>query len=301
MGTYDVIILGGGPAGMSAAVWCADLGMKALLIERNARLGGQLLWTHNQITNYLGAEAKNGTELAANFAAQVERSGIEVVTGREVSSVDLAARSLFAGDEVMSAEALVIATGVRRRKLNIPGEEEFVGRGILTSGARDREMVRNKTVVIVGGGDAALENALILSDLAAKVVVVHRRDEFAARPEFVEAARQRANVDFIFQSTLTAISGGDAVEAVMIEDARGGCTTLASDAVLVRVGIEPSTRLFAGQIDLDERGYVVVDKELRTSEAGVWAIGDVTGPRAMTIANAGGAGSVAAKSIIATR
>lgn len=298
---HDVIIIGGGPAGISAAVWCADLGMKPLLIERGDTLGGQLLWTHNPITNYLGAEAKNGAELAARFALQVERSGIHIITGGEVSSVDLRTRSVAIEDNTITANAIVIATGVRRRKLNIPGEEEFLGRGILVSGARDRENVRDKVVVIVGGGDAALENALILSEVAKRVTVIHRRSPFAARHEFVDVASKRENVEFVFDSRLVGISGSDRVESVSVENDSRGRTSLACDAVLVRVGVEPTSELFVGQTDLDGSGYIIVDKQLRTSVSSVWAIGDVTGPRAMTIANAVGAGSVAAKSIEACR
>src|SRR6476469_9725100 len=118
---------------MSAAVWCADLGLRPVLIERSERLGGQLLWTHNPITNYLGVAVRKGAEMASKFADQVGRSEIEIITGREVDSVDLSQRSVVIGDEAMTGDAVVIATGVHRRKLGIPGEDEFIGRGVLVS------------------------------------------------------------------------------------------------------------------------------------------------------------------------
>ncbi|MFL6373467.1 MAG: NAD(P)/FAD-dependent oxidoreductase [Pyrinomonadaceae bacterium] len=293
----DVVIIGGGPAGMSAAVWCADLGLKPLLVERETDLGGQLFWTHNPITNYLGSEAANGTELALEFAEHVRRSGIEMMTAAEVRSVDLSAKSVDVGGESFAGKAIVIATGVRRRKLGIPGEEELYGLGILLSGARDRAAVAGKTVVIVGGGDAAMENALILSEVAREVFVVHRRDRLSAREVFVEAARARSNVEFILDSTLEDIRGGDSVGGVTLRTRNGETFTLACEAVLIRIGVDPNTDLFADQVETDERGYIVVDKELRTSVDAVWAIGDIATPRAMTVANAVGAGSVAAKSI----
>lgn len=293
----DVIVIGGGPAGMSAAVWCVDLGLKPVLIERDPELGGQMLWTHNPITNYLGAEAANGAELAGKFAHQVRNARIEMVTGSGATSVDLSARTVVVGETRWTADAIVLATGVRRRKLGITGEQEFRGRGLLVSGSRDRDLVKGKIVVIVGGGDAALENALILSEFARKVVVVHRREKFAARDEFVSRASDRPNVEFLFNSNMTRIYGGEAIEGVELEKVTGETSTIACEAVLIRIGVEPATEMFANQVELDERGYVVVDKELRTSAADVWAIGDVAAPNAMTIANAVGAGSVAAKNI----
>ncbi len=292
-----MIIIGGGPAGMSAAVWCTDLGLKAVLFERSSTLGGQLLWTHGPITNYLGAEVGSGAELASKFAEQVGRSRIEVIAGRGLATVDLNSKSIVVDDTTWTADAIVVATGVRRRKLSIPGEAEFEGRGILGSGARDRDLVVRKTVVIVGGGDAALENALILGEVARKVSVVHRRGEFSARREFVEKARARPNVDFVLDAQITEIQGSGSVESVTVARASGDRSMIACDALLIRVGVEPNTDLFAEQIGLDERGYFVVDGEFRTTAGGVWAIGDVAAPSSMTIANAVGAGSAAAKSI----
>src|SRR5690348_3321341 len=181
---------------MSAAVWCAELGRKPLLIEGNSKLGGQLFWTHNPVTNYLGSDAKNGTVLANIFVAHVERSDVEIELGRTITSVDLKNRTVSFDGGLSTARAIVIATGVRRRKLGIPGEVEFVGRGVLTSGAGERETVRDKTVAIVGGGDAALENALILSEFARRVYVVHRREKLSARAEFLDRVRHRSNVEF---------------------------------------------------------------------------------------------------------
>jgi thioredoxin reductase (NADPH) len=293
----DVIIIGGGPAGMSAALWCADLGLKPLLIEQNATPGGQLLWTHNAIKNYLGAEAANGAELALKFSAQVEHASIELVSGGEVTSADLGSKAVICDGQEWLADAVVIATGVRRKKLGVPGEAEFDGRGILVSGARDRENVRGKRVVIIGGGDAALENALTLSETATKVYVVHRRRSFGARDEFISRALRLSNVEFVLESVINGIGGDETVRYVTVENSSGITSIIKCDAVLIRIGVEPNTGLFAGQIELNENGYVVVDEEFRTTAAGVWAIGDVIMRPSMTLARAVGNGAEAAKSI----
>jgi thioredoxin reductase (NADPH) len=296
--SLDVIIIGGGPAGMSAALWCADLGLRPLLIEQNAALGGQLLWTHNAIKNYLGAEAANGAELAGKFEAQVERADIELVSGGEVTSADLGSKAVICNGRELIADAIVIATGVRRKKLGVPGEAEFEGRGILASGARDRESVTGKRVVIIGGGDAALENALMLSETATRVYVIHRRRSFSARDEFVSRALERSNVEFVLESVATSIGGDDRVRHVTVEDSSGIASMIKCDAVLIRIGVKPNTGLFSSQIEMNESGYVVVDEEFRTTAAGVWAIGDVIARPSMTIARAVGNGAEAARSIL---
>jgi thioredoxin reductase (NADPH) len=268
-------------------------------LERNSQLGGQLLWTHNPIKNYLGVEAGNGRELAKRFADQVRGAEIELLDNLPVTSVDLRTRSVkTTGGEVYSADAIVIATGVRRRKLGVPGEDEFAGRGILVSGVRDGDLIKGKSVVIVGGGDAALENALMLGRHAERVTIVHRRGEFTARTEFVEAAAAKENVEFMLESEIAGIDGRETVENVAVRKRMGEESVIDCDAVLIRIGIDPNTELFATQLELDERGYIVVDGELRTSIRGVWAIGDATGPTRMTIAGAGGHGAISASSIL---
>jgi thioredoxin reductase (NADPH) len=299
---HDVIIIGAGAAGLSAALWCDELGLDTLVVERAAEVGGQLLRVYNPIENYLGARAANGRELRDLFAAQVEEKEFDLWTEAEVESVDLKAKRvrLRSGEELQSI-ALVIATGVRRRRLNVPGEAEFAGRGVLESGRLERESVKGEDVLVVGGGDAAAENALLLAEVCATVTLVHRGKSLSARAEFAERVKGDHRITLFTETTLRAILGGNRVESV--EMLRAGALKpmrMAVRGVVIRVGVEPNTELFTGQIHTDERGYVVIDGEQETSAEMVFAVGDVSNPLAPTVSGAAGAGATAAK-VIASR
>jgi thioredoxin reductase (NADPH) len=299
---HDVIIIGAGPAGLSAALWCDELGLDTLVIEQAAEVGGQLLRVHNPVENYLGARAANGRELRDLFAAQVEEREFDLWTEAEIESVDLKAKRLRlrSGEELQSI-ALVAATGVRRRRLGVEGEEEFAGRGMLESGRLERDSVAGEDVLVVGGGDAAAENALLLAETCATVTLVHRGKTLSARAEFAERVRDDHRITVFNEATLRRILGTERVESVEIS--RAGALKpmrMAVRGVLIRVGVEPNTELFAGQLHTDERGYVVVTGEQETSAEMVFAVGDVSNPLAPTVSGAAGAGATAAK-VIASR
>jgi thioredoxin reductase (NADPH) len=294
---FDVIIIGGGPAGMSAAITCAELGIDAILLERKAELGGQLLWTYNAIENYPPFAAKNGRELRDHFLQRVENVGAKYLTNAVVERVDLKQKIVILenGDHY-SAKSIILATGVRRRLLNVPGEKEFRGRGVLESGIKDKERVWGKTVIIVGGGDAAVENACILSEVTEKVIVIHRRDHFTAQKRFVESASVRQNVEFVFNSCVTAIVGEARATAVEIQNSISDShSTIAADAVLIRIGVVPNTELFEGQIDLNETGYVLNTNDTRTNFSAIHAAGDIANPYNLTVPIAVSTGTESAK------
>ena len=295
----DVIIIGGGPGGLSAALWCADLGLKAVLIEKESEFGGQLLWTFNAIQNYLGIEAANGRELRDRFLKHVEKTKVHRLTGTPVVAADLTQKTVILADgKRYSAKTIIIATGVRRRKLGVPGEEEFRNRGILDSGVKSREEVSEKTVVIIGGGDAAVENALILSETASKVIVVHRRSEFTARKEFVNRLRRSPNIEVRFDTRVSAILGDETVEAVSLDDIKTGKQTkCCADNVLIRIGVVPNTEIFRGQISLDGSGYISVNANFATNLDGIYAAGDASNPLAPTISGAVGQAATAVKEV----
>ncbi len=298
---HDVIIIGAGPAGLSAARWCDELGLDTLVLDRAEEVGGQLLSLHNKIENYLGAPATNGRELRDRFVEQTKNSDFDLWTNVEIESVDLKTKRIVlkSGEELQSI-AIIIATGLRRRRLGIPGEAEFRGRGLIESGTRDRELLAGKDVCVIGGGDAAAENALLLAEVCPTVTLVHRGRKLRARREFTEQLHTNHCITVFPESFVRRIIGNDRVEAVEIE--RAGAIKpfeMAVQGVLIRIGWEPNTDLVRGQIELDERGFAIVGSQHETAIANVFAIGDVANPLAPTIAGAVGAGATAAKVIAA--
>jgi thioredoxin reductase (NADPH) len=298
---YDAIIIGAGAAGLSAALWCEELGLDALVLEAGAEVGGQLLNVYNPINNYLGLRAENGRELRDIFAAQIEDCEFDLWTETEIESVDLRARrvQLRSGEE-LQAISIMIATGVRRRRLGIPGEAELAGRGVVQSATRDRELLAGRDVCVVGGGDAAAENALLLAEVCPTVTLVHRGKKLSARAEFVERLRSEHCITVFTESEAQRIIGAEHVEA--IEILRRGAIKpfqMAVGGVLIRIGVEPNAELFQGQLQQDERGYINVSSEQETSIENVFAIGDISNPRSPTISSATGAGATAAKVLAA--
>jgi len=298
---HDVLIIGAGPAGLSAARWCDDLGLDTLVLEQKEEVGGQLLSVHNPIDNYPGASVANGRELRDRFVEQTKDCDFDLWTQVEIADVDLRARRvvLRSGEEIQSI-AIIIATGLRRRKLGIPGEDEFVGRGMIESSA-DRQAFAGKDVCVIGGGDAAAENALLLAEVCPTVTLVHRGKKLRSRREFTEQLHTNHCITVFPESVVRRIIGDEQVEAVEIE--RAGAIKpfqMAVQGVIVRIGFEPNTESFRDQIDLGERGYVRVDARQETTVTNVFAIGDVASPLAPTISGAVGAGATAAK-VIASR
>ena len=297
----DVIIIGGGPAGLSAALWCRDLGLDAILFERSDDLGGQLLWIHGRIENYLGLTVANGRELRDQFVEHLSAREIVPIKTSPVTSIDVVRKTVtLENGEKYAAGAVVIATGVRRRSLSVPGEQEFLGKGILSSGAASKKDVGGQKIVIVGGGDAAIENSVILSEFAEKVTVVHRRSEFRARPALLDAAEKIANIEFILDTEVAAVLGDDKVTSVEITSVRDrGGRTIPADSVLIRIGVQPNTEILNGQLELDADGYVRVGSSGASSVPAIFAVGDVANPVSPTISTAVGGGATAAKSVSA--
>ena len=298
---HDVIIIGAGPAGISAALWCDELGLDTLVLEQAQQIGGQLHIIHNPITNHLGVKTNNGAEFIERFAADVADADFDLWTGVAIDQIDLTAKriSLRSGEELKGI-AIIIAMGVRRRSLGIPGEREFVGKGIMESGKRDRDLFVGKDVVVVGGGDAAAENALLLSGGCATVTLVHRGKRLRARREMVEQLQTNHRVTVFTESVVTRIMGNEEVEAVEVQRKDGlKPFQIAVKGVLIRIGVEPNTELFGDQLQLDEQRYIATDSRYETNVPMVFAVGDVSNPLAPTISSAVGAGATAAKVIAA--
>jgi thioredoxin reductase (NADPH) len=297
----DVLIIGGGPAGMSAFKWCVELGMSSILIEGNRELGGQLLSIYNPITNYIGRSAANGSELLGHFLKQIDGLTDGAIFNARVEKFEQSKISAtLSNGNVVSGRAAILATGVRRRRLGVPGETEFEGRGVLVSGARDKESVVGKRLAIIGGGDAALENALILSEYAKRIYVIHRRSEFTARPEFVNAAIASPVIEFLINSKVVELKGTDLLSSLVVSNVSQE-STIEIDAVLIRIGVQPNTEIFSGGIDLDPQGYIRVDHLCATNVRNVFAAGDVANPVSPTISSAVGNAATISKVIFSMR
>jgi len=298
---HDVLIIGAGPAGLSAARWCDELGLDTLVLEQSETVGGQLLSIHHPIENYLGARATNGRELCDLFVEQTKESEFDLWTQVEITGVDLKAKRvvLRSGEELKSI-AIIIATGLRRRKLGIPGEDEFVGRGMIESSG-DRQAFAGKDVCVVGGGDAAAENAILLAEVCPTVTLVHRGKKLRARREFTEQLHTNHCITVFPESVVHRIIGREFVEAVEIE--RAGAIKpfqMAVQGVIVRIGFEPNSDLVRDQLRTDEHGYVLINGYQETTIDNCFAIGDVASPLSPTISGAVGGGATAAK-VIASR
>ncbi len=299
---HDVIIIGAGPAGLSAALWCDELGLDTVVLEKNERSGGQLHSIYGAIENYPGATAANGQEFFEKFSQRVDDAEFDLWTNVEIESGDLRAKRvrLRSGEE-LQAIGLIIATGVRRRRLGIPGETEFIGHGLIESATKDRQEFAGKDVCVVGGGDAAVENALLLAAVCSTVTLVNRSRTLRARPEFAQQLPGNHCITVFPESHVLKILGAGEVEAVEIQRKEAlKPFQMAVQGVLIRIGVEPNTELFSEQLQLDDDGYIAVNSQQETSVANVFAVGDVCNPLAPTISGAAGAGATAAK-VIASR
>ena len=296
--TRDVIIIGGGPAGYTAALYTARANLRPLVIE-GFNWGGQLMIT-SDVENYPGyAEGILGPAMMADFRRQAERFGAEFVTD-DVTRVDLSERPfrIYVGDEEHRADAVIVATGASARQLGIESERLLQGRGVSYCATCDGAFFRDKVVVVVGGGDSAMEEATFLSRFASKVVIVHRRTEFRASPIMVDRAQANEKIEFVLNAVVDEVLGEaeGRVTGVRIQDTTTGETrVLEADGVFVAIGHDPTTALFLDWLDHDEQGYLVTEPgSTRTNIPGVFAAGDVQDHTYRQAVTAAGSGTMAA-------
>ena len=276
MKNYDIAIIGGGPAGYTAAIYAGRAGYSSVVIEKNGP-GGQMAVT-SSIENYPGFDAVDGFELAYKMKAQAEVFGAVTVMGEVVEvSLEGDEKKLVtsSGDEI-SARAVIVATGASPRPLGVLGEEEYKGRGVSYCATCDGMFFRKKVVAVVGGGDTAFEDALYLSNICEKVYVIHRRDAFRAAQRNVDKAKARDNIEFVLNAVPVEVAGdGSRVCGIKIRDtASGEEKTLDCAGVFVAVGRVPDTAVFEGKLELNS-GYVVAGEDCKTSTPGVFVAGDV--------------------------
>ena len=276
MHTYDLIVVGGGPGGYTAALYGARAGLDTLVLEQLSA-GGQMALTE-MIDNYPGfAEGIDGFTLAEQMQRQAERFGAQTAYAR-VERMDLAAapKVLETSEGIFRARTVALATGANPRELGLAGEATLVGRGVAYCAACDGMRYRGKTVVVVGGGNSAAADALLLSRIAEKVILVHRRDTLRATQVYHAPLLQAENVEFRWNSTVIELLHGDKLTGVKLRDGNTGAeSVLPCDGVFISVGRKPATELVRGQLELDPGGYVVADETTRTNLPGVYAVGDV--------------------------
>lgn len=292
---YDMVILGGGPAGFTAALYAARAGLSAVVLEQLSA-GGQMALSH-KIDNYPGFEdGIDGFALAENMQAQALRFGVEMELAG-VQSADLSSnpKMIQTSEGVFSGKTVVIATGAVPRTLGLPEEQVLTGRGVHYCAACDGMFYRVKTVVVVGGGNSAAMDALLLSRVAKKVILVHRRDTLRAEKVYHAPLLNAENVEFRWNSEVIRLLRGDRLRGVCVRNRNTACEEeILCDGVFISVGRRPATKLFEGQLPLDETGYVIADESTRTPIPGVYAVGDVRTKPVRQIVTAVADGAVAA-------
>lgn len=291
---YDVIVIGGGPGGYTAALYAARSGFDTLVLEKLAA-GGQMTQTM-QIDNYPGfEEGIAGFTLGMKMQSGAERFGVEV-RNEEVVSVELDSEEKVIRTDggTFYGKTVIIATGADHRHLGVDREEELIGKGISYCAACDGMFYRGKDVVIVGGGNSAAADAMVLSRIARKVIVVHRRDTLRATKIYHDPLMKAANVEFRWNSVVTELLGEERFKGVKIKDVNtGNETVIEADGLFISVGRKPVTELFEGKLELDRSGYIVSDESTRTSIPGVFAVGDVRTKPVRQIVTATADGAVA--------
>lgn len=293
--TYDLVIIGGGPAGLTAAIYAGRARVPTRVLV-GVLPGGQPANTA-EVDNYPGFPGGvGGGELAQRFQSQAERFGAEVAA-ETVAEVDFSERPFTVRSERQDyqAQAVIVATGAVPRRLGVPGEAKFYGRGVSSCATCDGFFYQDKQVVVIGGGDAAIDESLFLTKFAERVTIIHRRDELRATEIFQEQAFANPTITFVWDSVVEEILGDQTVTGVRVRNLKSGETSMIkTDGVFVYIGMEPKSDLFVGQLELDDYGYVVSDRRQHTNIPGVFAAGDIQDPKYRQVVTAAGTGAIAA-------
>ncbi|GAB7388818.1 thioredoxin-disulfide reductase [Bacillaceae bacterium] len=299
MEKYDVVIIGSGPAGIAASIWCKRLGLASLLLEKRERIGGQLHAVKNAIVDYPGLFGMDGKGLLSYFERHVRELDCPYRTNVDVTELAMQGQRVITKQGVFACEYVILATGAREKRLGVPGEKEMVARGEVYSASRDAKRFAGKRVVIVGGGDRAFEGALSAVAYADSVDIIHRSDRFRARRQFLEPVLRHPKVNVHTFSHLQEIVGQERVERVVVWNEKAGeSRTLPADVVMIRIGIEPNSELVRGLVRLRGGGYPETDRFGETSVETIFAIGDVaTAPEYSSISHAVGQAMLAVKRI----
>ena len=291
---YDIIIIGAGPAGLTAALYAVRSNKKVLVLEAKS-YGGQII-NANKIENYPGLPIISGFEFATTLYNQVKNLGAEIKF-ETVLRIDENKNVITIKNEYQG-KAIILATGAEKRKLGIDDEEKFNGRGVSYCATCDGNFYKNKIVAVVGGGNTALEDAIYLSDLVSKVYIIHRRDEFRGEERLAEELKQHNNIQVIFNSNVVKLNGDKKLENIDIQDKNGDITNLKLDGLFIAVGQEPKNEIFANLIKLDKLGYIESEDGVHTNIPGIYVAGDARVKELRQLTTAVGDGAIAAVTAI---
>ncbi|MCB0472110.1 MAG: thioredoxin-disulfide reductase [Flavobacteriaceae bacterium] len=296
---FDTIILGGGPAGLTAGIYLSRARNKTLILNQGA-VGGQMILTH-EIANYPGVERISGYQLANSMKTQAKSFGCKIRSLGEITELDLQSpvkKVTIDGVSSFTADSVIIATGGRSRTLGVPGEAEFKGRGISYCATCDGDFFTDKEILVVGGGNSALEEAVSLTKYASKVTVVHQFDHFQAFEHAVKEASDHPKIDFVLESTISAFYGNEKLESVDILNLKTYETrNVPIDGVFVFIGYVPNTEFLKDTVKRNQWGEIIVDPDLRTNYEGVYAAGDCIVKKFRQVSTAVGDGTAAALSV----
>lgn len=295
---YDIVIVGGGPAGMTAALYAARAGKSVVLFEGEA-LGGQILPTR-KIENYPALPEVDGYTFADGLTKQITALGVVIVyaTVSKIEKIDMGF-TIFANDEAYSAKAVILATGLKHRKLGLDGEDALIGRGVSFCATCDGMFFRKKEVAVVGGGNTAVQDALVLSEYCSRVYLIHRRAELRAEKNLAEQMRAKENIEFIGETVIEELEGKESLQSLTLRNvATGAVEYLPVSALFEAIGQLPQNAAFSNLVDLDEDGYFLTDNECRTSCPGIFAAGDACRKNVRQLTTAVSDGTVAALSAV---
>jgi thioredoxin reductase (NADPH) len=296
----DVLIIGGGPAGISAAIWCKRLGVECLLLEEQAQLGGQLLAIFNEIIDYPGIQAENGIEMQRKMVKHFIDMGCLYEVNTKVLSINERSKTVKVKQQEKEKEIcytyLILATGSSQRKLGVPGEQQMIDRGEVYSASADGERLKGKTVALIGGGDRAFEGAHLLASKAKQVYLIHRSTHFKAREQYVEKVLSAPGVKVMTDTEVTAIHGKHHVTSIDLKSKNNECQNLLVDAVLIRLGVAPNVELIKEKVTTTQSGLIVINEVHQSSTPSIYAIGDAcTTPLFSSISSSAGQGAIVAK------
>ncbi|GAB1796124.1 thioredoxin-disulfide reductase [Priestia megaterium] len=298
----DVLIIGGGPAGISAAVWCKRLGVECLLLEEQAQLGGQLFTIYNEIIDYPGIQAENGIEMQRKMVQHFIDMDCLYEANTKVISIDERSKTVKVKQQETEKEIgytyLILATGSSQRKLRVPGEQQMIDRGEVYSASADGERLKGKRVALIGGGDRAFEGAHLLASKAKEVYLIHRSTHFKAREQYVEKVLSAPGVKVMTDTEVTAIHGKHHVTSIDLKSKNSECENLSVDAVLIRLGVAPNVELIKEKVTTTQSGLIVINEVHQSSNPAIYAIGDAcTTPLFSSISSSAGQGAIVAKQL----